>query len=320
MEEIKIDKMHNLLLLGDNLAVLQYLYENGYKSAIDLIYVDVPFNTGRKDFVYNDSWKSINDYLDFLRPRLFWMRELLSDRGSIYVHLDWRVGHYVKILMDEIFGKENFKNEIAWRRGNANTNTNSNQYSRNNDTILFYSKASDNLFKRQLKPYAKSTLKMYKYDDHDGRGKYRLQELRDYSMESRDNLRRDNRIYTLNGKEYLKQYLSDKEGTALDCIWEDIPSLQGSSSERLGYDTQKPEALLERIIKASSNENSIVADFFAGSGTTGAVAEKLGRRWIMCDNNPKAIETIKKRIDGAEYEYIEIGKNYERNKNRQTKL
>ena len=292
------------LFQGDNLSVLKHLYKTGYECKIDLIYIDPPFNTGRKDFAYNDSWKTTYDYLDFLRPRLFWMRELLSEQGSIYVHLDYHVGHYAKILMDEVFGKENFKNEITWRRGNANTNTNSNQYSRNNDTILFYSKTSDNFFKRQLKPYAKSTLKMYKYDDHDGRGKYRLQELRDYSVESRENLKRDNRIYVLNGKEYLKQYLSDKEGTALDCIWEDIPSLQGGSSERLGYATQKPEALLERIIKASSNEDSIIADFFAGSGTTGAVAEKLGRKWIMCDNNPKAIDTITKRMNGAEYEHI----------------
>ena len=229
-------------------------------------------------------------------PRLYLMRELLSDKGSIYVHIDWHVGHYVKILMDEIFGKDNFKNEIIWRRSNANMNTNASQFSRNHDIILFYSKSIENYFKRQFKPYSEQTLKMYKYDDNDGRGKYRLQELRDYSEESRKKFREEGKIYELNNREYLKQYISDKEGVSLDSVWEDIPSLQGSSQERLNYATQKPEKLLERIIKASSNENSIVADFFAGSGTTGAVAEKLGRRWIMSDLGKPANMIIRKRL------------------------
>ena len=228
------------------------------------------------------------------------MRELLADNGSIYVHLDWHVGHYVKVMMDEIFGYENCQNEVIWRRGNINVHTTAPQFARNHETILFYSRSQANVFNRQLKSYSDTTLKMYKYDDNDGRGSYRLQELRDYSPESIKKMKADNRISSLGGKSYFKQYLRDKEGVALDSIWEDIPSLQGSSSERLGFATQKPEVLLKRIILASSNPGDIVADFFCGSGTTGAVAEKLGRRWIMADLSRYAIHTTRKRMLGIE--------------------
>lgn len=293
------------------------------KGQIDLIYIDPPFcceadkkfgmiawnkNTQPKNRVDEilplmaEQDIGMANYLRWMYPRLYLMRELLSDQGSIYVHLDWHISHYIKLILDNIYDKFNFRNEICWRRGNANTNTASNQFSRNHDVILFYSKNKENIFNRQFKPYAKTTLKMYKNNDNDGRGSYRLQALRDYSEESRKILRTQNRIAEVNGKEYLKQYLKDKEGTATDSIWEDIPSLQGSSTERLDYATQKPEKLLERIIKASSNENSIVADFFCGSGTTGAVAEKLGRRWIMSDTNEQAAEISRKRLKKFESE------------------
>lgn len=323
-KEISEQNWLNRLCYGDNLMVMQALLTGdkatglpSMRGKIDLIYIDPPYDskadyrtkitlpgcdidlkpTVLEQFAYSDTWKDGTvSYLKNLYPRLYLMRELLSDKGSIYVHVDWHVSHYVKVLLDTIFEKFNFRNEICWRRGNANTNTASNQFSRNHDVILFYSKSSENIFSRQFKPYAEATLKMYKYDDNDGRGKYRLQELRDYSIESRKKLREINKIADVNGREYLKQYLSDKDGTSLDSIWEDIPSLQGSSFERLNYATQKPEALLERIIKASSNEDSIIADFYAGSGTTGAVAEKLGRRWIMSDLGKPANMIMRKRL------------------------
>jgi adenine specific DNA methylase Mod len=194
------------------------------------------------------------------------MRELLSDKGSIYVHLDWHIGHYVKIIMDEIFGKENFKNEVIWhyKRWTSPTNI---QYQKMHDTIMFYSKNEKGIFniiKEKL-----DTPK--KQNANDGKGK----SLRDEN---------GNVIYHI------------QEDRVIDDVW-DLPILNPQAKERTGYATQKPEALLERIIQASTNEDSIVADFYAGSGTTGAVAEKLGRRWIMSDSNEEAIKTIKKRLN-----------------------
>ena len=323
-QEIDGQNWFNRLCYGDNLLVMQALLNGdeatglpSMRGMIDLIYIDPPYDSKAdyrtkitlpgcdieqkpnvlEQFAYSDTWKEGTvSYLKMMYPRLYLMRELLSEQGSIYVHVDWHVGHYVKILMDELFGKNNFRNELIWRRGNANTNTNSRQYCRNHDTIFFYSKNFENIFYRQFKNYSETTLKMYKYNDNDGRGAYRLQELRDYSVKSREKLKLENKIYYNGSREYLKQYIADKEGTALDSIWDDIVSLQGSSSERLNYATQKPIKLLERIIKASSNENTIVADFFAGSGTTGAVAEKLGRRWIMSDFGKPANMIMRKRL------------------------
>lgn len=327
------EQWKNRLIYGDNLLLMQALLagdpESGLPSMrgkIDLIYIDPPFDskadyrtkveipgasldqkpTVVEQFAYADTWSGevggekvtgTLAYLKYIYPRLSLMKELLSDRGSIYVHIDWHVGHYVKIMLDEIFGKDNFRNEISWRRGNANTNTSSNQYSRNNDSILFYTKTANNYFSRQFKPYAEATMKMYKNDDNDGRGVYRLQELRDYSEDSIQKMLADGKIHVdKNGKRSLKQYLSDKEGVSLDSIWEDIPSLQGSSDERLDYSTQKPSKLLERIINASCPEGGVVADFFGGSGTTAAVAEKLGRKWITSDIGKPAAMVMRKRF------------------------
>lgn len=269
--------MNNRLILGDNLLILKDLYKNGFEGKIDLIYIDPPFNTGRKDFAYNDTWKSVNDYLDFLRPRLFWMRELLSEQGSIYVHLDYHSGHYVKILLDKILGDKNFVNEIVWwYKGNSVPKS---CFPRKHDTIFCYSKGKGISlnFDSILVPYSELTEKRYNHVDENGR-RYKISALR-------------------NGKQDIV-YM--KEGKYPDDVWDDVHTVRGKES--IGYPTQKPEALLERIIKASSNPGDFVADFFAGSGTTGAVAEKLGRRWIMCDSNPTAIEIIKKRMKGCSFD------------------
>ena len=270
------------LFYGDNLSVLKLLYKTGYERKIDLIYVDPPFNTGRKDFAYNDSWKTTNDYLDFLRPRLFWMRELLSEIGSIYVHLDWNSCHYVKVIMDEIFGIKNFSREIVFYNDDAHGFKSAVQnWVRDHEIILMYTKSQNKIFNKQYRPYTQA---------------YIEQEFRNIDQEGR-------RYRKRNGTKGERTcYVDQLKGVAINDCWR-IP-LAGRANERVGYATQKPEKLLERIIKASSNEDSIVADFFAGSGTTGAVAEKLGRKWIMCDNNPKAIDTITKRMNGAEYEHI----------------
>ena len=318
----------NRLIYGDNLLVMQALLAGDEKTSlpslrgkVDLVYIDPPFDskadyrtkihlpgsdinqkpTVIEQFAYSDTWKDgTASYLRMICPRLILLRELLADTGSIYVHLDWHVGHYVKILMDEIFGKENFRNEIVWRRSNASSNSAGSQFVRNHDVILFYAFSGKHSFRKMFRPYSDNTLKMYKFDDNDGRGKYRLQELRDYSESSIEIMRSKNKIAEMNGKRYLKQFLTDKEGVAVDSIWEDIPSLQGSGYERLNYATQKPEALLERIIKASSNEGDLVLDVFGGSGTTAAVAEKLGRRWISADiGKPSALIQRKRFIDAG---------------------
>ena len=318
----------NRLIYGDNLLVMQALLAGDEKTSlpslrgkVDLVYIDPPFDsktdyrtkihlpgsdinqkpTVIEQFAYSDTWKDgTASYLRMICPRLILLRELLADTGSIYVHLDWHVGHYVKILMDEIFGKENFRNEIVWRRSNASSNSAGSQFVRNHDVILFYAFSGKHSFRKMFRPYSDNTLKMYKFDDNDGRGKYRLQELRDYSESSIEIMRSKNKIAEMNGKRYLKQFLTDKEGVAVDSIWEDIPSLQGSGYERLNYATQKPEALLERIIKASSNEGDLGLDVFGGSGTTAAVAEKLGRRWISADiGKPSALIQRKRFIDAG---------------------
>lgn len=332
-QDLSDDTWKNRLVYGDNLLLMQALLAGdptsglqSMRGKVDLIYIDPPFDskadyrtkieipgaeldqkpTVVEQFAYADTWSGevggekvtgTIAYLRYIYPRLSLMKELLSERGSIYVHIDWHVGHYIKVILDEIFGKENFRNEISWRRGNANTNTSSDQFSRNNDSILFYTKTSNNFFVRQFKPYADATMKMYKNDDGDGRGVYRLQELRDYSESSIQKMITEGRIHTdKNGKRSLKQFLSDKEGVSLDSIWEDVPSLQGSSDERLNYSTQKPSKLLERIINASCPEGGIVADFFGGSGTTAAVAEKLGRKWITSDIGKPAAMVMRKRF------------------------
>lgn len=306
--------MNNMLIQGDNLPVLKYIYKNGYEGKIDLIYIDPPFNTGRKDFAYNDSWKSVNDYLDFLRPRLFWMRELLSDKGSIYVHLDWHVGHYVKIMMDEIFGKENFVNEVVWQYDGPQSPSPI-KFATKHDTLLRYSKNSKIVRAYELYYFKEEAFdpKKYKVDD-EGNFYYTIPK-GDYSSDSIDRLNNEGKIiWTKSGTARIKKIVevsSDKtkmlKKKKIPDVWH-ITSLglAAKSKENLGYATQKPEALLERIIKASSNEDSIVADFFAGSGTTGAVAEKLGRRWIMCDSNPTAIEVIKKRMKSYSFDCFQI--------------
>lgn len=302
------DTWLNRLCYGDNLLVMQALLNGdpatglpSMRGMIDLIYIDPPYDskadyrskitlpgvdvelnpTVLEQTAYSDTWKDGTvSYLKMMYPRLVLMRELLSDKGSIYVHLDWHVGHYVKLLMDEIFGKDKFVNEIVWcyTQGGRPVLGFPNKH----DILLFYSKTEDFLLNKEaIKiPYdlysAKSSSAFTKTDS-DGRKFYTKQ---------------------VNGKTYT--YYQDEGKNPYDW-WNDIPKITGraavsENTELTGYDTQKPEKLLERIIKASSNEDSIVADFFAGSGTTGAVAEKLGRRWIMSDMGKPATMIMRKRL------------------------
>ena len=299
----------NRLIYGDNLLAMQALLAGdpqtglpSLRGKVDLIYIDPPFDskadyrtkltlpggdinqkpTTIEQFAYADTWKDGTvSYLRMLYPRLVLMRELLSDHGSIYVHIDWHVGHYVKVLMDEVFGKDNLVNEIIWCYSQGAKSHKS--FGKKHDTILVYEKTNDcRIFNADaIKVAMKSGKESFGgrlETDEDGR-KYRL-------VYGTKNAQGETRYY--------KYYLD--EGKIPEDYWTDINSLQSGVSERVGYATQKPEALLERIIKASSNEGDLVCDFFGGSGTTAAVSERLGRRWITTDIGKPATLVMRKRL------------------------
>ena len=290
---------YNRLIYGDNMLAMQALLKgdpaNGTPSlrgAVDLIYIDPPFDskadyrtkitlpggevvqrpTVIEQFGYSDLWeKGTVSYLEYMYPRLVLMRELLSERGSIYVHIDWHVGHYMKIILDDIFGKENFLNDIIWcYTGGTDP---SRYYPRKHDNILFYSKSIDYTYNGDYMPFADATLRRFNRVDEEGR-RYK------------ENSLADGRV--------TRTYMKD-EGKLVPDYW-NIPIVNRTFTEAVNYATQKPEALLERIIKASSNESDLVCDFFGGSGTTAAVAEKLGRRWITTDIGKPAALVMRKRL------------------------
>ena len=261
----------------NNIDLLKSLPDN----YINLIYCDILYNTGRKFKDYDDKLGTPQEAIKWYEPRLIEMRRILKDIGNIYIHCDYHLVHYMKIKMDEIFDIKNFQNEIIWSYGAGGTSKNS--FSRKHDTILLYSKFKNNFFTKNLEqdifriPYGESTLKMhYKNTDKDGR-KYRIQ--------------------TKNNHDYITY--SDN-GKIITDVWTDIGGQKATSpisSEYTGFSMQKPKKLLERIIKASSNEEDLVGDFFMGSGTTGAVAIELGRKFIGCDISDRACRITKGRIE-----------------------
>lgn len=309
---------HNLLIQGDNYDVLNYLVANGFENQINLIYIDPPFMTnndfykiiqlgeerndekiknaknnnnnkksGSKEFnpvirqrQYKDKWE-LEEYLDFMYDRLWLLKKLLSETGSIYVHLDENCVHYIKVILDEIFGVEHFRRDIIWNTASLNVagfkGMVRNNWIYSSGHILFYTKSDRYTFNTQYIPHSEEFIKkQYKYQD--ARGKYRV-------------TRRSNKIY-----------IDDDHGEPITNIWNDILSfnyVKTASNESVFYPTQKPELLLSRIIQASSNPGDIVLDCFNGSGTTITVAEKLNRRWIGIDNNPISIQTTSKRIQNT---------------------
>lgn len=310
---------YNCLIWGDNKYIMASILEE-FAGKIDLIYIDPPFATGAdfsvkmeigdakwtkepsviEDKAYRDTWgKGLDSYAQMMYERLVLMRDLLSESGSIYVHLDWRVGHYVKIIMDEVFGKDNFRNQIIWKRATmSGAKVVGGQFGRNHDTIFFYSKTDNLVFKQSYLEYSQDYIdKKFIYTEKDGRV-YRLQPKGTRSDKAIEEFRKQGRIVESKfGYIQIKFYLDEMKGVALDDVWLDIQDIRTiQSTEKANYLTQKPEALLERIMKSSSNEGDLVADFFCGSGTTGAVAEKLGRRWIMADLSRYAIHTTRKRL------------------------
>jgi len=277
------DGWTNKLIFGDNLQVLKELmYDPEVKGKVRLVYIDPPFAT-RQEFRGSQDQKAYQDkiagakFLEFLRKRLIFLREILAHDGSIYVHLDYRAGHYVKVLMDELFDKNNLVNEIIWFYRNAGGRGESG-FARKHETLLFYRKGDNFIFNwEDIKltreaAINRGTFGGYFKKDKDGR---EYQEVR-----------AGGKIY----RYYLDEYKVPED------VWDILKIAGRDLTERVEFPTQKPEALLERIIKASSNPGEIVLDAFAGSGTTGAVAEKLGRRWIMIDSSKLAIYTMQKRL------------------------
>lgn len=283
---------YNRLVWGDNKYIMASLLDE-FAGKIDLIYIDPPFATGAdfsikmevgdvewekepsaiEDKAYRDTWgKGLDSYLQMMYERLALMRDLLSDKGSIYVHLDWHVGHYVKLIMDEIFSKDNFRNELIWRY--RRWPANSEDFQRMHDVILRYSKSPSSIWNQLFEELSESSIRQWK-------GKVRV----DRTSER--------------GTRFSETLDKESKGVQMSDVWE-ISQITAPFAEYMGFPTQKPEALLERIIKASSNESDLIADFFCGSGTTGAVAEKLGRRWIIADLSRYAIHVTRKRLLGID--------------------
>lgn len=267
------------VILGDNLNVMSALLPE-YENKINLIYADPPFFTNRKFSArigkgedsrkpskwklaegYHDSWNDIDSYLQFLYERLSLMWKLLSPTGTLYLHLDWHADAYARLILDEIFGAENFINEIIWAYHGPSPIRSA--FNRKHDTILMYAKSKNYVFNADdvREPYSPNTLTTFKSSPKAGFGK-----------------------------------VPDLERGKVPEDWWYFPVVARLHSERTGYPTQKPVALLERIILASSNKNDLVADFFSGSGTTSLVAAKHGRKFIACDESIRATQTLRARL------------------------
>jgi len=352
----------NLVIRGECLSACAYLKEQGIQ--IDLVYIDPPFASGAdyakkitirrnpklaekiavaeqtldsealrsfEEKMYGDIWQK-EDYLNWMYENLMAIKSVMSDTASIYVHLDYHIGHYVKILMDEVFGEDNFRNEIIWKRKQGNLGQ-TNQFGNVTDSIFYYSKCSDYIFLQPLsKKGQEEYLKRFKYEDENGR-KYRLSpllspsyspslvyEYKGYkappngwsvSYETMTKYDKDGKLVFPKNKDariQRKQYLDEWEGSPIQNLWNDIFVINPMADERIDYSTQKPEALLQRVIKASSNEGMIVADFFGGSGVTAKVANDLERRFIHCDVGVNSIQTVRDRLKdaGANFQLLEV--------------
>lgn len=310
-----VEKPRNLLIHGENLPALSSLLELKKKGrlknsdntdGIRLIYIDPPFSTklsfkGKKNQKAYDDKITGAEFVEFLRKRLIIMRELLTEDGSIFVHLDWKKAHYVKVIMDEVFGEENFLNDVVWSYGGRGAKAIASQFSRNHDIILWYkrSKAVFNqvFTEKRIRKGEPGFLK-----DADGRW-FKTSPRGDYTDASIKALEKENRVYrTRNGTVRIKYFLREAgdyliEDKLVGDVWDDIAdAMHIPACEKTGYPTQKPEALLARIIKAASNPGDIVLDAFAGAGTTIAAAEKLGRHWIGIDSGHLSIHTCETRL------------------------
>lgn len=311
----KNSKDFNKLFWGDNLQILAHLLKE-YRGEVDLIYIDPPFDS-KADYVkkvqlkgekiagaaqsmleekqYTDIWEK-DEYLQFMYERLLIMRELLAETGSIYLHCDWHKGSFLRLIMDEVFGEDNFQNEIVWHYKSFHGQV-QNYFPRKHDTILFYKKSK----KAPFALMRNEDVLIEEMIDYKNWGKYIVNE---------NEIRGDNMPTDVRFKRYLDKWIKQNSrkptkddvvyvfrSQSYDDVW-DISYLDPKDiTERTPYPTQKPETLIERILKSSTKEGDVVADFFVGSGTTPAIAQRLGRRWIACDINQGAVQTTAKRLN-----------------------
>lgn len=347
----------NKLIWGDNKLILSSLKNGPLREEIEsnggikLIYIDPPFDIGAdfsmnieigdeeftkapsvlEELAYRDTWgKGADSFIAMIYERLVLMRDLMANDGSIYVHCDWHMGHSIKLVIDEVFGIQQFHNHITWKRSTPRGNS-TRRYPELTDYLLFYSKTPRYIWNEQYGEYRQEYVdKYYSYiDDITGR-KYQPTSLLGhtgvnpiyewkgiskpwrYPKHRLDELEQKDLIYwpKNEGIPRLKRFLDEQKGVPIQSLWDDIPPVNSQAKEDTNYATQKPEALLERVIKASSNPGDIIADFFCGSGTTLAVAEKLGRKWIGSDLGKFAIHTSRKRLIQVQRELKKEGKDF----------
>lgn len=356
-ETVGENKNGNLVIRGECVSACAYLKEQGIQ--VDLVYIDPPFASGAdyakkvylrrnpkvaeaiaqaeqeldieelkafEEKMYGDVWDK-EKYLNWMYENLMSIKSVMSETASIYVHLDYHIGHYMKVLMDEIFGEDNFRNEIIWKRATAHSDAEF--YGNNFDCIYFYTKSQERyVFNTVYVPYDEDYAARFRRSDPDGRkwddrdlsakglqgGGYTYEykgctSLWRCPIETMEKLDSEGRLYfTKNGGIRRKLYLDELPGMPVQSMWMDINPVNSQAVERFDYATQKPAALLERIVNASSNKGMRVADFFGGSGVTAAVANKLSRRFIHCDIGLNSIQTTRDRLkaDGAQFDVLEI--------------
>ena len=304
----------NKLIWGDNKLILSSLNNGPLREEIEaqggikLIYIDPPFDVGAdfsmditigddtftkkpnvlEELAYRDTWgRGADSFIAMIYERLVLMRDLLAEDGSIYVHCDWRVNSYMRLVLDEVFGKDNHRNEVIWHYQSGGRQEK--LFSKKHDDIYLFTKSDNWIF------------------DTDAVGVLRGEKKRNNMKRGQDADGR--KFWSIKSAGKIYKYYDDEKITPAD-VWTDISHIQQKDPQRVGYPTQKPEALIDRIIKASSNENDIVADFFCGSGTTAAVAEKLGRKWIVSDLGKFAIHTTRKRMIGVQRQRKEAKQDY----------
>lgn len=350
----------NLLLRGECLSACAYLKDQGL--TLDLVYIDPPFASGAdyaksvylrrnprqaeaaaqaeaeleldelrafEEKMYGDIWNK-EDYLNWMFENLTAIKSVMSETASIYVHLDWHIGHYVKVLLDEMFGEDNFGSEIVWKRTASRADAGG--YGAIHDTILFYNNSAEYTFNAGFQEYGDAYMKShyslvdeagrrYMSDNLSGAGPGPARKFGDqvipppagrhwaYDQAGIDYLMGEERIvFTESGMPRVKKYADEGKGVRINDVWTDIPPVNSQASDRLDYATQKPEALLRRIIEASSNESMLVADFFGGSGVTAKVAHDLGRRFVHVDVGVNSLQTTRDRLKtaGAAFRVLDI--------------
>jgi len=334
------DSWRNRLIWGDNRLVMSSLLDE-FAGQVNLIYIDPPFATGSdfavnvrigdhditktpsilEEHAYRDTWgRGVETYLAMMYSRLVLIRDLLAPTGSFYLHCDWRVSHLLKLLLDEIFGPERFMCQVIWKRSSIRKAA-SRKWLSVDDVLLVVTRSPEYTFNTIYLPYSEDYKK--RFNQTDEHGAFYWIDIGTYSQERLDALTAQGRVRLPDNPTAhprIKHYLHEGKGVQPDNVWTDIAPVNSQAREDTGYDTQKPEALLERIIRASTDEGDLVADLFCGSGTAAAVAEKTGRRWIACDLGRYAVHLTRKRLlnitDCQPFEIQNLG-SYERQRWRQ---